>query len=201
MEDLATVENLMKHPDEVGAFFDEFWIKVRDAKPHIIHSTMFIGFPDVIHITQNIDNLLERTGFKDVIHYHGSIDKVIDPVSGMTFSRDEPYPPGCRPDVVMYGEDVRHSDVVVRIMKEASEVWIVGTGMEVFPFNHLPTIARNQAKKEGRPITFRHFNKTKTNWSEKFMRSWTSRETCVEHLGDVTDTFLDFARKNSKHLQ
>jgi NAD-dependent deacetylase len=113
------------------------------------------GRPDIVHITQNVDDLLERAGAGDIVHLHGSIGR--DKCSGgcghgETVDMADPLPlrpcPRCgklmRPDVVWFGEQLpRVAWLRADELAADADVFIViGTSAQVYPAAQLITTAR-----------------------------------------------------------
>jgi NAD-dependent deacetylase len=114
-------------------------------------------------LTQNIDGLHEKAGNKRVLEYHGSVFKLRCPSCGLRFKRDEydlkklaleeQLPPLCtrcgspiKGDVVHFNEPIP-SDVAQESLEEVSKcdlMLICGTSAVVYPFAHLPRIARQR---------------------------------------------------------
>src|SRR5688572_31167410 len=75
MMDVAHPDGWKRNPEVVLKFYTKLMYSVKDAKPNEAHysiarlQTKF----NVVNVTQNIDNLLERAGCKDVRHLHGNL--------------------------------------------------------------------------------------------------------------------------------
>src|ERR1700741_41365 len=75
--DVATPQAWEKDPGLVQQFYNERRKQVLTASPneaHVLLMKLEAHF-DVQIITQNIDNLHERSGSKNVLHLHGEITK------------------------------------------------------------------------------------------------------------------------------
>lgn len=114
-------------------------------------------------ITQNVDNLHQRAGSQRVLDYHGNVSKLRCVSCEARYDRDEfdlerlrvqdQLPPLCKKckgviksDVVYFNEAIP-SDVADQSVEEASRcdlMLICGTSAVVYPFAHLPRIARGQ---------------------------------------------------------
>jgi NAD-dependent deacetylase len=67
----------------VHQFYNERRKQLKNVEPneaHKIIAKIQNEFDNVILITQNVDDLLERAGCKDVIHVHGKLDEVYCPI-------------------------------------------------------------------------------------------------------------------------
>lgn len=101
-------------------------------------------------ITQNIDDLHQRAGSKNVIAVHGDGSRLQCLNCQYRRSADygsdlAQYPPRCRhcgfplkPDVVLFGEQVRHMDLVDEWLRKCDLLLIVGTSAQVYPVAELP---------------------------------------------------------------
>ena len=123
------------------------------------------------HITQNVDNLLERAGARNVVHLHGTLDSDRCHANcGYVLGVDLAQPPSLgtcpdcgamlRPNVVWFGEmlppsaweaaesAIRGADVAVAIGTSA-EVWpaagLIAEAKQVISVNTEPTFAGRRA--------------------------------------------------------
>jgi len=159
IEDVASPEGWRRNPSVVLDFYNERRRAVLEAAPNAAHVAIarLQDIFDVVVITQNIDDLHERAGSRNVIHFHGEILKArssIDPsliyaLNKPTIELGELCEKGSqlRPDVVWFGEDVRHMDVCVEHFSTASRIITVGTSLTVFPAAGLVKKARSSAEK------------------------------------------------------
>lgn len=97
---------------------------------------------EVINITQNIDDLLERAGVTVVHHLHGELFKGQSTKnSNLTFewkkdmNLGDKAPDGSqmRPNVVWFGEAVPMMQRAANLVAEADIVVVVGTSLSVYP--------------------------------------------------------------------
>lgn len=108
-------------------------------------------------ITQNIDALHQRAGNQKVLEMHGSFfesrcldcDKQFswDDLKQEIFKDDVPRC-SCRgvikPDIVFFGENVRHLFDAQKLAEEAELFFVVGTSCVVFPAAILPQFAKGK---------------------------------------------------------
>lgn len=163
VEDVASQEGWRNDAELVLDFYAQRYRGIKAVEPNRAHkaiASLQEKF-NVVNITQNIDDLLERAGCTDVWHLHGQINKKkcewhqeISNLDGdMTFTCDyktdanSPVEfgdscPKCRsqmrPDVVWFGEavDLSYERVanLVREVKYNDGVFIcVGTSAQVHP--------------------------------------------------------------------
>jgi len=158
IEDVASPEGWQRNPSLVLDFYAKRFKKMQTCKPNLAHEAIakLSRHHEVLCITQNIDDLLEKAGVKTVWHLHGQIDvQKCEWHASVAAYRDERFQcefkspitkpillgdacPKCggqlRPDVVWFGEavDMRH-----RFLQElirTTDVFIgVGTSAKVYP--------------------------------------------------------------------
>jgi NAD-dependent deacetylase len=120
---------------------------------HISLAQLQAGKPEMVLVTQNIDDLHNAAGSRDVLELHGNIWRgrclVCDERSRVGTPLSE-IPPRCgscdgslRPDVVLFGEylpaDVFEAAVAASVRAEL--FLVVGTSAIVYPAAELPAIA------------------------------------------------------------
>lgn len=109
-----------ENKDKIFQFYSDRKQEILKAEPNAAHyalAKLNEIFPEqVTHLTQNIDDLLERAGCKNVIHLHGNIHEMICYGCGNVWNiGDAPYTlemvcPNCscfraiKPNVVFFGE-------------------------------------------------------------------------------------------------
>ncbi len=144
-ETLATPEAFADDPQRVLDFYNFRRAMVRDAEPNAAHRAVAAleQRHQVTVVTQNVDNLHERAGSTDVLHVHGEI---MTARSSRTPSlklamQDRDIRLGdlaeddaqLRPDVVWFGETVRHIDDSLDRIRAADRFLVVGTSLQVWP--------------------------------------------------------------------
>ncbi len=77
VEDVAKSEAWNKNPELVLDFYNQRRFQVLKAEPNAAHKALLEleSKYDVVIVTQNIDNLYERSGSSNVVHLHGEIIK------------------------------------------------------------------------------------------------------------------------------
>ncbi len=142
--EVATPRGWRKNPQLVLDFYNERRKNVAEAKPNAAHyglAELEKDF-DVTIITQNIDDLHERSGSTNVLHLHGEIFK-------MRSERDETIirkirgdiklgdiaEDGAqfRPYIVWFEEPVPKMEEAVPIVYSADIFVVVGTSLVVYP--------------------------------------------------------------------
>jgi NAD-dependent deacetylase len=147
IEDVATPEAWRKNPTLVTEFYNMRRKQAYEATPNRGHEVVaeLERHFDVQVITQNIDNLHERSGSTRVIHLHGNIAQVKS--SGPNAEKKyydqqhwevkigELCPEGyqLRPHVVWFGEAVPEMMNAEQIVRQADIFIVVGTSLNVYP--------------------------------------------------------------------
>lgn len=143
---LASPEGFAADPEQVVAWYAWRRGELAKASPNPAHHAL-AARPDITHITQNVDDLLERAGATGVLHLHGVIGR--DRCHGAC-GHDEPVDladapplrdcPACgaapmRPAVVWFGEglptDMWHEAQVA--CDDCDVLVVIGTSAGVYP--------------------------------------------------------------------
>lgn len=150
VEQVATHEGWERDPVLVTNFYNMLRRKLFDAKPNEGHRLIaeLEKYYDVTVVTQNVDNLHEKTGSTHVIHLHGELDKVCssrapyNPHFIQTLTEQNPdVAPGTkagdgtllRPFIVFFGENVPMMDPAMAAAEQADIFVIIGTSLNVYP--------------------------------------------------------------------
>lgn len=157
VEDVASPEGWERDKELVLNFYKERYNSVQNCEPNEAHKSIarLQEKFEVINVTQNIDDLLERAGCTDVRHIHGKIHSIrcewhTDGGEGIEYACDfraEGEPPSLgdtclhcggqlRPDVVWFGEAVDMPNIkkMAKKVKYANGVFIsIGTSAQVAP--------------------------------------------------------------------
>lgn len=173
VEDVADQEGWKRNPQLVLDFYAERFANIKSCEPNAGHKAIakLEEKYNVLNVTQNIDDLLERAGCTNVWHLHGSIGrrkcekhKGISNLDGDTVftcdhgeTHDEPVKMGdkcvkcggqMRPDVVWFGEAVDMRGDYLDKLAETTDVFIgVGTSAQVSPAAGLLFTFRSAKKK------------------------------------------------------
>jgi NAD-dependent deacetylase len=145
IEDVASPQGWSRSPGTVLDFYNERRKAMLAAQPNAAHQAIarLEEKFEVVVITQNIDDLHERAGSSKVIHVHGELLKarssthpaLVYVLKKPTIELGEICEEGSqlRPDVVWFGENVRHMDECVAHVSTASRLITVGTSLTVYP--------------------------------------------------------------------
>lgn len=145
IEDVCTPEALRNNRPQVIEFYNIRRKELLSKEPNAAHQALveLEAKYDVHVITQNIDDLHERSGSTHVTHLHGELSKLrssrdeeaIVPLSGWEQNPEERHPDGSllRPFVVFFGEAVPMFEEAERIVRTADLLIVVGTSLAVYP--------------------------------------------------------------------
>ncbi|MBY8974242.1 NAD-dependent deacylase [Rhodobacteraceae bacterium NNCM2] len=148
LEDVATPEGYARDPDLVLDFYNARRVNCAGAAPNAAHAALARLARDypgrVTLITQNIDDLHERSGSPEVIHMHGELMRALCAACGHQWpwpgamSRGDTCPSctaagGVRPDVVWFGEMPYHMERIGDLLASASLFVAIGTSGAVYP--------------------------------------------------------------------
>tara|TARA_R110002072_G_scaffold7993_22_gene42282 strand:- start:2606 stop:3286 length:681 start_codon:yes stop_codon:yes gene_type:complete len=142
--EVATPEGFAANPELVLDFYNQRRKQLFDVKPNSAHVDLVYLESDftVSIITQNVDDLHERSGSTNVIHLHGELLKVrsvYDKNDIQEWKTDLVLGDVCekgyqlRPHIVWFGEDVPMIEKAVEICATADVLVIIGTSMQVYP--------------------------------------------------------------------
>jgi NAD-dependent deacetylase len=161
---LATATAFRNDPALVWGWYEWRRAQVAQALPNAAHvaiAALARNVPEMVVVTQNVDDLHERAGSKDVIHLHGSLQAARCfacarshplaqyPSSGIEASPIEP--PRCsrcngkiRPGVVWFGEELPQVALrnAFKSARDTDLLLSVGTSGLVYPAARIPEIAR-----------------------------------------------------------
>ena len=144
IEDVATPEAFKRDPALVLDFYNIRRKQLLESDPnnaHISLNKLCEKFKLSI-ITQNVDDLHERSGSVDVLHLHGhlrqarsTMDNKIYSIEGSDLNIGDLCPNGfqLRPNIVWFGEDVPNMDIAIEKVMQADIFIIIGTSLNVYP--------------------------------------------------------------------
>lgn len=160
IEDVATPEAFVRNPDMVQTFYNERREKLlsSDIKPNTAHEALakleenWIG--NVLLVTQNIDDLHERSGSQNLLHMHGELLKMFCDncrtqklqhnetaeklsITGNLTTTDKcnkcQKTGGLRPDIVWFGEMPYYMDKIAEALSNCDLFISIGTSGHVYP--------------------------------------------------------------------
>ena len=145
IEDVATPEAFERNPELVLNFYNLRRKQLLESEPNAAHISLNkLSEKYNLHIiTQNIDDLHERSGSENVLHLHGKLmeskssvdDSLIYPIEGTDLKIGDLCENGSqlRPNVVWFGEAVPKMIDAISITKKADIIIVIGTSLNVYP--------------------------------------------------------------------
>ena len=174
----------------VSNFYNDRREDIETKIPNAMHKTLAAleeKYPSqIIHLTQNVDNLLEKAGAKEVIHLHGTLTDLRCEDCHQTFSigyraqREDEQCPHCgsyaiRHNVVMFGESAPMYQHIYRAIDESDLFIAIGTSGQVIDivslvqdFQHSILI---NPKQERHTSSFGDFEKNIDEYFEHFIQA------------------------------
>ena len=157
IEDVATPEAFKKNPSLVLDFYNIRRKQLINSQPNDAHFALnrLQEKFNLSIITQNIDDLHERSGTKNIVHLHGkltesksTIDHKTYPIKGHELNIGDYCEKGdqLRPNVVWFGEDVPNMEVAIQKVRTADIFVIIGTSLNVFPAASLIDYAKRSER-------------------------------------------------------
>lgn len=149
-----------KNKEKVLQFYNQRRKQLLEVSPNPAHFALAAleDKYEVSIITQNIDDLHERSGSSNVLHLHGELLKVrstFDQDLVLDWKQDLNIGDFCehnhqlRPHIVWFGEEVPLFPIAAEITEKADILIIIGTSMQVYPAAALMDFA-----KEGTEVYF-----------------------------------------------
>jgi len=154
IEEVATYDAWCRNRELVIEFYNQRRKQLFDVQPNAAHYALvkLEEKYNVQIITQNVDDLHERSGSTDVIHLHGELkkvrstvdDKLVYELNGWELKVGDLCEKGSqlRPHIVWFGEMVPEMNKATRIAEKADIFIIIGTSLNVYPaaglINYVP---------------------------------------------------------------
>lgn len=160
---LMTPKSLAENPEAVHRFCDDRRVELAGAEPNAAHmmiASLAETYGDrLTHITQNVDDLVERAGYRGSIHVHGTLTSMrsqSDPLDRVDIGyarywNGEPHEAPdrgfrffdrvgefYRPDVVLFGEQsplYHRMFLVMGALHPDDLLVVVGTSGTIVPVN------------------------------------------------------------------
>lgn len=115
VEDVCNMSTWKLNYDLVHKFYNDRRMEMANVQPNAMHEAIAawqkeFGKENIINVTTNVDDLLERAGVEDTIHLHGNLTKMVDTTNGNEFDigytrfeqRDDKKV--IKPSVIFFGE-------------------------------------------------------------------------------------------------
>jgi len=176
INEVATPEAWRTNPELVLAFYNKRRKQLLKTQPNKAHHLLkdLEEKYDVQIITQNVDDLHERSGSENVLHLHGELRKVRSTTNEhLVYNWDNDLKWGdlceknsqLRPHIVWFGEAVPNLAIAEKITQTADILIIIGTSMQVYPAANLIYAVKNDT-----PI---YFIDPKPNVSKRYFENLT----------------------------
>ena len=143
IEEVATLEAFVKNPELVLDFYNLRRRQMIKSKPNDAHYSLnLLEKFNLSIITQNVDDLHERSGSKNVLHLHGQLNQSMSTSDGRVYDIEGselnigdccPLGSQLRPNVVWFGEMVPNIQIATEIVAKADIFIIIGTSLNVYP--------------------------------------------------------------------
>lgn len=156
VEDVASIEGWYRNPQLMLEFYTSLRQKMLSVEPNAAHRAIakLEEKYEVVVVTQNVDDLHERSGSTKVIHLHGELSKVCSSRDKETCVETLPYDiplawgdkaadgSQLRPYIVWFGEAVPNIDRAFDEVASADIFVVVGTSLQVQPAASLAFTAK-----------------------------------------------------------
>jgi len=160
VEDVATPYAWQQNPELVWKFYQERRIQLSEVTPNPAHYAL-VDLSSICKeftlITQNVDDLHERSGIKNVIHMHGELRRLkceqtrISELRMANKDLESKYiycnccsnPIKMRPDIVWFGEEPYHLNKIYHKIQDCDLFVVVGSSGNVYPAAGLVNLASN----------------------------------------------------------
>jgi len=157
IEEVATPQAFKNNPALVLDFYNIRRRQLLKASPNIAHKAInkLKEKYNLNVITQNIDDLHERSGTRNVLHLHGKLteskstfNNEIYEINGSELNIGDTCQNGkqLRPNVVWFGEDVPNMEIAIEMVKNADIFIVIGTSLNVYPAASLLNFTKNDAR-------------------------------------------------------
>jgi NAD-dependent deacetylase len=149
----ASIDTFLIDPERSWELFRAVGETVKGKEPNEAHRSLSrleaSGHLKAV-ITQNIDGLHQKAGSKEVIEVHGDHGRLECIRCGSLYPVDDAHfesegIPACercsyplKPNVVLFGEAVRHLDATFDVLQSCDSLFVVGTSAQVYPVASFP---------------------------------------------------------------
>jgi NAD-dependent deacetylase len=145
IEEVCSTQGWAKDRQKVCNFYDARRADIATKEPNTAHyalADLKERYPEnIVMLTQNVDDMLERAGCQEVLHLHGTLTDLRCESCGEVFhvgysSQEGKTCPACSSDfirhnVVMFGEAAPMYRHLHQLYEEASMVVVIGTSGQV----------------------------------------------------------------------
>lgn len=157
VEEVCSVEGWENDRQKVSDFYDARRAYLESKTPNTAHyklTKLKKKYPNnIVMLTQNVDDMLERAGCQNVLHLHGTLTDLRCESCNEVFyvgykSKEGKNCPKCQSDnvrhnVVMFGEDAPMYAFLTALCKEADMLVVLGTSGQVIDTAYLAQVVEN----------------------------------------------------------
>ena len=157
IEEVCSVGGFQRDRQKVLDFYDARRADVEHKEPNYAHKRLAElkkSYPNnIVMLTQNVDDMLERAGCKEVIHLHGTLTDLRCESCETVFpigykSQEGAVCPSCgsydiRHNVVMFGEAAPAYEHLRELYNEAEMVVVIGTSGQVIDTAYMAQLVGN----------------------------------------------------------
>ena len=161
-DEYATLDVFLRDPAKAWRLYRTLGRTLVGKRPNPTHAALArleaAGRLDTV-VTQNVDGLHQAAGSRSVIELHGDHHHLqclqcgwLGPVEPEILeerkevTEDIPRCPQChfalKPNVVLFGEDVREMDTAAEALRRCDLLLVVGTSAQVYPAAGLPAVVK-----------------------------------------------------------
>jgi len=157
VEEVCSVQGWERDRQKVSYFYDARRADLEDKEPNRAHFALAElkkkYSNNIVMLTQNVDNMLERAGCDEVIHLHGTLTDLRCENCENEFnvgyqSQEGKKCPKCHSDkvrhnVVMFGEDAPKYAFLTALCQQADMLVVLGTSGQVIDTASLAKLIEN----------------------------------------------------------
>ena len=157
IEEVCSVGGFRRDRQKVLDFYDARRADIEQKEPNYAHKRLAElkkAYPNnIVMLTQNVDDMLERAGCEGVIHLHGTLTDLRCESCGTVFpigyrSQEGAICPSCgsydiRHNVVMFGEPAPAYAHLRELYNEADMVVVIGTSGQVIDTAYMAQLVGN----------------------------------------------------------
>jgi NAD-dependent deacetylase len=204
IDDVATPEGWRKSRETVLDFYNERRRQMPEVEPNGAHLALakLEEDYDVIHLTQNVSDLLERANCNNVIHLHGALNSACD-----SMTKKNKYHIGyndielgikcpengsqLRPDIVWFGEMPHRVDEAYDAVYNADILIVVGTSLQISYTLDVLTNVRQRVSDKSNPCRIIYVDPEPMNYLSNYgLKVEYVRKAAVEGITEIVNELI-----------